>query len=211
MASKLRDAGLPRVYARAMLDLAEADEAGTGGKAGASGGQADQLLAELTDLAGVIAADADLAAFLGSPLVGAGERAAVLEKALRGRASDLLVDALLVINRKGRLALLTEIIAAYRAAVRELHGVVDVQVTSAVALTAARRKELIAALAKFTGKQPELAERVEPSILGGLVIEVGGEKIDSSLATQVRKVGAALALRAAQELHGGRSKVVEGA
>jgi F-type H+-transporting ATPase subunit delta len=198
MASDHRNAGLPRVYARAMLELAEAD------------GKADELLAELTDLAGVIAGDAELSAFLGSPLVGAKERAAVIEKTLRGRASDLLVDSLLVINRKGRLALLPEIVDAYRAAVRELRGIVDVQVTSAVALDAARRKALIAALAKFTGKQPELVESVDPSVLGGLVVEVGGEKIDSSLATQLRKVSAALAQRAAQELHGGRSKVVQG-
>ena len=65
-------------------------------------------------------------------------------------------------------------------------------------------RSLSKAIAKFTGKQPQLIERVDPSILGGLVVEVAGEKIDTSMATQLHDVEAALAQRAAQELHGGK-------
>jgi F-type H+-transporting ATPase subunit delta len=158
-----REAGVARVYARAMLDLAAAQ------------GQEDELLAELAALGEAVAGDPELAAFLASPLVSGEARAEVLEKVFRRRASDLLVDALEVINRKGRLGLLPAIVEAFRGEYRELRGLVDVRVTSAVPLSQAQRTSLAAALAKLTGKKPELIERVDPSILGGLVVEVAGE------------------------------------
>ncbi len=193
-----RDAGVARVYARAMLDLASAQ------------GQEDDLLAELEALASAVGGDPELAAFMASPLVSGEARAEVLEKVFRRRASDLLVDSLEVINRKGRLGLLPAIVEAYRGEYRELRGLVDARVISAVPLGKAQRTELTAAIAKLTGKQPELQESVDPAILGGLVIEVAGEKIDSSLAARLRDVGTHLAQRAALELHRG-ARLVEGA
>jgi len=192
-----RETGVARVYAKAMLDLAAAQ------------GQEDALLEELRELGRAIAADRELATFLATPLVSGEARAEVLEKVFRRRASDLLVDSLEVINRKGRLALLPAIAAAYRDEYRELRGQVDARVTTAVPLSEAQRASLAAAIAKFTGKRPELIERVDPSILGGLMVEVAGEKIDSSLATRLHDVGVALTQRAAQELHGG-ARLFEG-
>ncbi len=186
-----RDLRVARIYAKAMLDLAVA------------GKQEDGLLDELDELQRAIAGDEELAAFLASPLVGGAARAEVIEKVFRRRASDLLVDALEVINRKGRLGLLAAIAAAYRSEYRELRGLVDARVTTAVPLGKAQRASLAAAVAKLTGKQPDLIERVDPAILGGLVVEVAGEKIDSSLATRLRDVGTILAQRAAVELHRG--------
>jgi F-type H+-transporting ATPase subunit delta len=193
-----REAGVARVYARAMLDLAAAQ------------GQEDELLAELQALGEAVAGDPELAAFLASPLVSGEARAEVLEKVFRRRASDLLVDVLEVINLKGRLGLLPAIVEAFRGEYRELRGLVDVRVTSAVPLSQAQRTSLAAALAKLTGKKPELIERVDPSILGGLVVEVAGEKSDSSLSSRLRDVAMHLAQRAALELHRG-ARLVEDA
>jgi F-type H+-transporting ATPase subunit delta len=195
MANDGGDLGVPRVYAKAMLDLA------------AAAGREEDLLGELTDLARLVAADPELASFLASPLIEEQPRAAAIEKIFRGRASDLLADSLQVINHKGRLALLPAIAEAYSGEFRRLRGLVDVRVTTAVPLSPALRASLAEALAKFTGKKPELVEKVDPAILGGLVVEVGGEKIDSSLSNQLHDAGLILAQRAARELHGGGSLV----
>jgi F-type H+-transporting ATPase subunit delta len=192
-----RDQEVARIYAKAILALAE-DQ-----------GQADALLEELQELGRAIAADAELATFLASPLVSRQARAEVIEKVFRRHASDLLVDALEVINRKGRLGLLPAIVDAYRGEYRELRGVVDAEVVTAVPLSAKLRARLAEALAGYTGKQPELIERVDPSLLGGLVVEVAGDKFDSSLATRLHDVGTLLAQRAAQELHRGARLVEE--
>jgi F-type H+-transporting ATPase subunit delta len=192
-----RDQAVARIYARAILDLAAAE------------GQEEQLLDELQELGRLIADDPELATFLGSPLVSQEARAEVLEKVLRGHASDLLVDALEVINRKGRLGLLPAIVNAYRDEFRELRGLVDARVVSAVPLPAKLRARLAEAVARFTGKQPVLIEQVDASILGGLVVEVAGDKFDSSVTTRLHDVGALLAQRAAQELHRGARPVEE--
>ncbi|HVT16033.1 MAG TPA: ATP synthase F1 subunit delta [Thermoanaerobaculia bacterium] len=186
-----RDLPIARVYAKAMLALAEEQV------------QTNTLLAELSELAAYVEHDRELGDFLASPLVDAAAREEVLEKTLRGRASDLLVDALEVINRKGRLGLLRAIAQVYRAEYRELRGLVDARVTTAVPLTEELRGRLLAALARFTGRSPELSERVDPSILGGMVVEVEGKKIDSSLTTSLHDLAAALAQRGLQEIYRG--------
>lgn len=189
--AKDQQGGVAQVYAGALLALAE------------ERGAADQILDELGGLADLASRDRDFEAFLSSPLVEPEERARTFEKLLRGRASDLLVDALQVINRKGRLALLPEIAAAYREAHRRLRGRVQVFVTSAVPLSDALRAQLSQAAARFTGKTPELVESVDRDLLGGMVVRVGDERIDSSVKARLQHLSWTLLRRASQEVQQG--------
>jgi F-type H+-transporting ATPase subunit delta len=183
-----RELALGRIYAKAMLDLAE------------ERGEADALLDELAAVVEYLDRDPDFERFLASPLIDEKDRAASVETLLRGRASDLLVDALQVINRKGRLGALRAIAEAYRQEHRDLRGLVDVYVKTAVPLTGPLRERLAAAVVRFTGKRPDLFERVDPAILGGMVVDVAGQKIDASVAARLREMGAALARRASEEI-----------
>jgi F-type H+-transporting ATPase subunit delta len=181
-----RELGVARIYGEAMLALAEAQ------------GQGDELLAELEALADLVARTPELASFLASPVVDVRARQEVLEKALQGRASDLLLDSLQVVNRHGRLGLLPAIAVAYRAAQRERRGLVDARVVTAVPLTAKWRAGVEAAIAHYTGKRPELAEEIDPALLGGMVVEVEGKKMDTSLAGRLRSFARELEERAAR-------------
>jgi F-type H+-transporting ATPase subunit delta len=183
-----QDIGLARVYGASVLALAN------------QAGQADDVLAELDDLAREVTEHPDFAVFLSSPLIERRAREQVLEKALRGRASDLLVDAVQVLNRRGRVGLIPQVAAAYRDCLREQRGEIDATVVTATPLTPASRKELTAALERFSGKRPALLERVDPTVLGGIIVEIEGKKIDTSLATQLRNFGTALAERASRGL-----------
>src|SRR6185295_7341244 len=192
-----RDLAVGRLYAEAMLDLAE------------ERGQSDALLEELKDLTGSLDQSPKLEHFLASPLVDEEGRARVIEDLFRGRASDLLVDSLQVINRKGRLGQIRAIAEAYRRAHRDLRGWVDVQVRTAVPLTGALRTRLADSIAAFSGKKPSLTEKVDPSLIGGMVVEVGGKKIDASVASRLRDLSEALQARATHEMHSGRAYVAE--
>ncbi len=192
-----RQLGIARLYARAMLQVAEEQ------------GQADDLLEEITGLAAHAAADPDFLGFLASPLIDEAARRDALERLFRGRASDLLVDSLQVIHRKGRLGLLAAIAEAYRQAHRDLRGEVDVYVTSAVALGEEERKRLQEAADRFTGRRACLVETVDPGILGGLVIRVADDKIDASVANRVAKVAQALTARASEEILSGKTYFLE--
>jgi F-type H+-transporting ATPase subunit delta len=183
--------GVAQVYAEAILALAEEQ------------GVADEILDELGGLADLAAKDRAFESFLASPLVEPQARARTFEKILRGRASDLLVDALQVINRKGRLGLLPAIAAAYRAAHRRLRGRIQVFVASAVPLTEALRARLGEAAARYSGRTPELVESVDVKLLGGMVVRVRDERIDSSVKTRLRGLSEALLRRASQEVQSG--------
>lgn len=190
-----RQLGLGAVYARAILEVA------------GERGLAEQVRDELAALADYLDREAGLRDLLASPLTEMKVKERLLEKALRGRASDLLVDALEVVARKGRLDLLPAIAEAYRQEYRRVHGIVDVTVKTAIPLSPDLRRRLAEAASRYTGKQAELEEIVDPALLGGLVVQIGDEKIDSSVATSLRSLAAALQRRGAEQIHRGLSSM----
>jgi F-type H+-transporting ATPase subunit delta len=192
-----RDREVGRLYAEAILRIAEEQ------------GQAEALQEELTDLVSYLDRNPELEDLFASPLVEEGSHAEVIEKAFRGKASDLLVDSLQVINRKGRLGALRAIADAYRAALRGLRGWMDVHVRTAVPLSPDLRARLTAALAASTRRKPSLVEHVDPSVIGGLVVEIEGRKIDASLASRLHDLSEALLTRASREIHSGKAYVAE--
>lgn len=183
---------LASVYSEAMLTLALDQN------------QADDLLGELQALGEHLEQNEELLAYFSSPTVKAEARAATIEKAFRGRASDLLVDAMQVLNRKDRLGLILAVVESYRLALEERRGQVDVHVRSAVPLSKAMRNRLKEVATAYAGREAELVERVDESILGGLIIHIEDQKLDTSVATRLKKLGAALAERASLEVHSGR-------
>ncbi|MCH8147947.1 MAG: ATP synthase F1 subunit delta [Planctomycetes bacterium] len=190
-----KELALAKVYSKSMLDLAE------------SQGQADELLDELHELADMIDKNAALGAFLSSPTVDVTARAQTLEKAFRGKASDLLVDSLQVLNRKERLGLLRAVCDTYRLAHEESRNIVDVHITTAVPLSDTLRGKIREAAAKFAGMGVELVERVDESVIGGLTMRIGDEKLDTTVAMQLRQISEAMQQRASQEVHGGKAYV----
>ncbi len=187
-----RESALARLYAAAMLDLAQAC------------GEVDVLLGELLDFAGRVNEDADLHAFLVSPMVDVETRRKVLEKLCRGDCSDLFVDSLQVLSRNGRLGLIGNLAEAYRLAREELRGRVQVHVRTASPLTDELRMRLKDVATRQTGKEAELVETVDESLVGGLILQIGDRKFDTSVATRLKRLAGALLERASQEIHSGR-------
>lgn len=180
--------GIARLYARSMLEVAR------------QSGAEESLHDELRDLVSLVEADSELASFFASPLIDMAARRDSLEATLRGRASDLLVDSLQVINRKGRLGLLADIAEAYRQELRELRGEVEVDVMTAIELDEPMRERVRSLVDEITGRTGILREQIDAELLGGLVLRVGGEKIDMSLKQQLETFGRNLAARVSREL-----------
>lgn len=188
-----------QVYSRAMHDLA------------VSRGEADELAEELGELAGHVEANADLDTFFASPLIDGDDREKSLERLFRGKASDLLVDSLQVVNRKGRLGLLGVIAEAYHLRHQEHLGRVDVHVTTAVPLGAALRERLVSVLGKHSDRQPQLIEQVDPSLIGGIVLKIDDEKIDASVIHEIGRLRRTLRERSEHEIYRSRRAAAEAA
>jgi F-type H+-transporting ATPase subunit delta len=193
-----KDLAVARVWADSLFALA------------AESGREDELLGELEGLVELLDRQPTLETLLASPAIDAEAKRALLEKALRGRASDLLVDALQVMRRKGRLVLLRAVAQTYRSEWLARRHKVEVRVTSAVPLSEGLREALRLAAAERTNRQPILVERVDPELLGGLVVAIGDEKIDGSVSTELEKMEIALLDRASRELLSGKSYFTEG-
>lgn len=189
-----KQVAVARVYSRAMYDLAE------------SGGVTEALLEELQDLLALLLDRDDLRAFIHSPMVDQEEREKVLERIFRGRASDLLVDSLQILNKNGRLGFLHTIVGTFREAYQTHHGHIDVQVTSAAPLSATARQGLAAAATRLTGREAVLVETVDEALLGGMVVRVGDRKIDTSVRTELFKLRHTLEERSALEIYRSRQE-----
>lgn len=184
-----RALAVARVYSHSMLELAEAR------------GEAKSLLEELQELTAYLGGHPAFADFLSSPLVDVGAREKALERLFRGRMSDLLVNSLQVLNRKGRLVLLPTITEVYRLQRQELRRQVDVHARTAVPITPDLRERLRAAVSRLAGRQAQLIETVDERMLGGIVLEIGDQKIDASVKRDLAELRASLEQRAALEIH----------
>ncbi len=191
--------GIADVYARSLFDLA------------AAGNAVDGVAGEFGDLIELIDAQPDVATFMTSEAIDVDRRAETLEKLFRGQLGDLLLNTLLVINGKGRLSLIREIHAAFVRLREEQQNRVDATVTTATALNDEQRQRVIDSIGQRTGKQVTLYEQVDPEILGGLVVQVGDERLDGSVASQLGRIEQLLHERAGQELPALRESAVEGA
>ncbi len=186
-----RTIAVSRVYSQSMLQLAEAQ------------GQAEILADELSQLAELAGKDELFADFLSRPLIDPEDRRESLETLFRGRAHDLLVDSLQVLNRKGRMALLPAVDQTYREALHGLRHQREVTVRTAIPLTDGLRKGLVAALGEHLKSEILLTEVVDTSLIGGLVVQAGDNKFDASVATGIKNLGDALLERGSREIESG--------
>jgi len=132
---------------------------------------------------------ADLKRLVRSPVFSAGEQSkaliAVLDKAgIAGVSANFL--KVLTANR--RLFVVTDVIRAFRALVAKFKGEATADITVAEALSEKNLDALKTALKTVTGKDVALNVKVDPSIIGGLVVKLGSRMVDSSLRTKLNSI-----------------------
>jgi F-type H+-transporting ATPase subunit delta len=165
-------------YAKAVFELARERN------------QVDAVGKELDAVAGVMAQQPQLLAFLSRPWVAAtAKRGAAAEVAAQLSVSPLTRDVLALIASRSRADHVAAIAAAYRALDDEAQGRVRVKLRTAIALTDAERDQLSARLSRLLGgKKLVIEESVDPQLLGGFVAEVGSMILDGSLDTQLDRM-----------------------
>ncbi|MGA8819318.1 MAG: F0F1 ATP synthase subunit delta [Xanthobacteraceae bacterium] len=169
--------GVAGRYATALFDLAR--ESNT----------IDALKADLDRFDALIAGSADLLRLVRSPVFSADEQlqalTAVLERAaIAGLAERFL--KLVAANR--RLFAVRDMVKAFGALVADHKGEATAEVTVAEQLKDEHVAALRAALKAVTGKDVDLAVKVDPAILGGLVVKVGSRMVDTSLRTKLNAI-----------------------
>jgi F-type H+-transporting ATPase subunit delta len=162
------------IYAAALFELARAANA------------VEAVRREVEELARLEQTDPGFAAFLGFNAIDVGDRRSSLERMFRGKLSDVVVDTLQVMNGHGRVHLLEALARSFAVRQERAAGQVEVTVTSAVELTSQQKTEVEALAAELSGKRPLLTCRVDPEVVGGLSVEIGGYRFDYSLRRQLQ-------------------------
>jgi F-type H+-transporting ATPase subunit delta len=170
-----------RRYAKALLQIGDQQ------------GNVPQLQQELDTVAAAVAANADLARLVASPLVLPTKKAEVFEAILASaKVSPTLRHFFRVVAEAGRLNLLADIHRTFADQVDERAGIVEAKVASAQPLSEAQTGALVASLTARTGKTIRLSWHQDPALLGGVKVQVGSTVLDASLQGQLRQLKAQL-------------------
>ena len=169
--------GMPGRYATALFELAQ--EAGAIDKTGS----------DLDRFQTLLDGSQDLKRLVRSPVFGASEQIGALEAIMsKARISGLAANFIKLAATNRRLFAITDMIGAYRSLVAQDRGEVTAEVTSADKLTASQVTKLKSALKASVGRDVQLATKIDPSILGGLIVKVGSRMVDNSLRTKLQNL-----------------------
>ncbi len=165
---------IARPYAAALFDLAKSE------------GAIDKVEAGLKDIEKLANESADFSRFLSSPVISTDAKASAANAILaKAKLDGTVANFVKVVARNGRLFALPAIVRAYKDLAAQERGEVAAEVTSAAPLNASQLKTLADTLKQKIGKTVTLTEHVDPSLIGGLVVKVGSQMIDSSLKTKL--------------------------
>ncbi len=147
----------------------------------------DELLQELQTAVSSVEAEPQYLRLLAMPGVPKKERCALLDKAFEG-AHPYLVNFLKLLCEEGLMAELPGCLRAYRDRYNADHGILEVTAVSAVELSASSREKLLAKLQTMTGKKIDLTETVDPTVLGGLRLDMGGTRLDGTVQRHLERL-----------------------
>jgi F-type H+-transporting ATPase subunit delta len=162
-------------YAQAVFSLAKERET------------LDAWQGDLALIANVVA-DGRIAAYLSNPSVTHERKVAAIESALDTSVQPETRNLAKMLIERDRTALIPEIRELFEDQLREERGIVAAQVTAAEPLNDAERELVRDKLERLTGQRVELALKVDPEIIGGIIIRIGDQVIDGSVRNKLEKM-----------------------
>ena len=169
--------GVSGRYATALFELARDEKS------------IDTVKADLDKFDALLADSADLKRLVRSPVFSAEVQMRALDAVLaKGGMTGTSAKFLRVLTANRRLFAVSDVIRAFRALVANFRGEATAEVTVAEQLNEKNLDALKAALKSVTGKDVALNVKVDPSIIGGLVVKLGSRMVDSSLRTKLNSI-----------------------
>jgi F-type H+-transporting ATPase subunit delta len=149
----------------------------------------EAVKADLDRFEAMLVESADLARLVRSPVFSADAQSKALAAVLdRAEIGGIGAKFLKVLTANRRLFAVRDVIRAFRSLVAKFRGEVTADVTVAEGLSDKNLDALKAALKSVTGKDVALNVKVDPSIIGGLVVKLGSRMVDSSLRTKLNSI-----------------------
>jgi len=166
---------LARVYARSLFEVAHEQ------------GKLDELREQLGQFADALEQNRELELFFFSPYFSTSEKQAALARVLDG-ADEQLLNFLELLIENHRMPVIFRIRREYDRLWEQEKRLLAVVLTSAVELDEQTIEDLGARIGERTGRTVELTKRVDPDILGGIVVQVGNSILDASIRNRLEQL-----------------------
>ena len=164
-----------RMYARALFEAAQEP------------GRVDEVAADLAALAGAMDEVPELRAFLRNPQVEPAGKADVLGQ-LTADGDELVRNFVRLVAAKGRAGELPEISAELDALVAKAQNRLAVELTTAHELSEDEAASIVQAIEKASGRTVEATRDVDPSLIGGIVLQIGSHRADGSVRGRLERL-----------------------
>jgi F-type H+-transporting ATPase subunit delta len=161
-------------YARALIDVLYPEKAEEG-------------FYQLQSLASLLADQPDGRRFLQNPSMAGERRKRLLKEIADALGFDRrIANFVSILTERNRLPLLEEIISEYQQLMDDRLGIARAQVTAARSLDPAQQRELAGKLEQITGKQIRMEIAIDPTLIGGVIAQVGSTVYDGSVRQQLQ-------------------------
>jgi F-type H+-transporting ATPase subunit delta len=161
-------------YAKAILELAEEQHI-----------ELTAFQKELKDVAQIVQDNEAFRLYLADPGIGVIERDEKLRHIFQGKVMPLVSDLLRLLNERGRLSMLLDIVGAFGELLEQKLGKVEVDVTTAKPLSPAQMEQVRKRISQALNRDAVTHQYVDESIIGGLLIRVEDRLIDASVRHQL--------------------------
>ncbi len=152
---------------------------------------AAEALEELTALKGLFHENPDFCRLVSNHALSKQERVQILDNALRGQVHIYVLNFLKILCERGIIGEFDGCVEAFRTFYNRDNRVVEAVATTSVPLDDVRRAQLVEKLCAMSGKQVQLIEKVDPAVMGGVLLEMEGKRYDNTLRhrlSQMRQV-----------------------
>jgi F-type H+-transporting ATPase subunit delta len=151
-------------------------------------GLVEDLLQDMNLFAKTCDENHALVVTLKSPIIKHDKKLAILKNIFEGKVNPFTIALFEIITRKHREAFLPEIARSYKQQYKEMKGILSAEVTTTFPLTSELRAEFKKIISTAYGKESELTEKVDKSIIGGFVLKVGDRQIDESVKNKLQRL-----------------------
>lgn len=172
----IKNSRTAKKYAEALFETSEAQ------------GKTGRVLTEITDAKKVFDENSELKRFLINPIITADDKKDTIKQIFGNDYLDITMNFLYLLADNSRYDIFEEITEKLKEAEKEKHNIIVVKAISAIEIKEYLKEKLKEKLQTILSKRVEIEYSIEPSIIGGLILEVNGKTIDSSVETKLKNI-----------------------
>lgn len=148
----------------------------------------EEVAKDMTAFTALCHSNRDFTLMLKNPVLGHLNKLVILKKIFTGKVNDLTLSIFDIISRKNREEYLPAIAKEFHKQYNVMKGIAEATITTVIPLSADLKKEVVAVVKKITGKDVELTEKVDESIIGGFILKIGDRQIDDSINSKLNEL-----------------------